>query len=207
VTAQIANRIHVGSKEHLLFADAMRGFFDRHGRPPFVARTTANWCGYRTEWRLTGERLYLVALVGTICRRQPDDGAEPTAACKIGHYGDCDRHSICLADICGAGPMCVFADWVSEDLRIASGEVLRYVHAGWGSRYEREECLCVRAGVLIDRFDLAPEADEQETQQLSVWRRFRSALMPLFATIRRYPGSVRSRYGHQISSLVPGFVR
>lgn len=44
----------------------------------------------------------------------------------------------------------VFADWVSDILRVPDGELLRYVHMGFESIYEREIELVVSEGVVVE---------------------------------------------------------
>jgi hypothetical protein len=46
----------------------------------------------------------------------------------------------------GEGPL--FADWFSGVLRITRGEILQYVHMGFGSVYEQEVHLKVENGVV-----------------------------------------------------------
>lgn len=47
------------------------------------------------------------------------------------------------------GPFPVFAHWVTGVLRIGQGELLHYVHMGFGSRYEQDLLLDVRQGRLV----------------------------------------------------------
>ncbi|MGE0766620.1 MAG: hypothetical protein AB7L90_09165 [Hyphomicrobiaceae bacterium] len=49
----------------------------------------------------------------------------------------------------GEAPL--FADWVTETLRVAQGHELTYVHMGFGTVYERDLLLDVRMGVLVSR--------------------------------------------------------
>lgn len=43
----------------------------------------------------------------------------------------------------------VKADWFSGELRIPDGKMIKYVHMGYGSAYEREIILKVEAGKVI----------------------------------------------------------
>lgn len=43
-----------------------------------------------------------------------------------------------------------FADWVTQDLEAWSGNLLHYVHAGYGSMYEENIIFKIEAGVLVD---------------------------------------------------------
>lgn len=44
----------------------------------------------------------------------------------------------------------IFADWVTAILRIPDGELLRYVHMGFGSVYEFETHLKIEQGIVVD---------------------------------------------------------
>jgi hypothetical protein len=48
-----------------------------------------------------------------------------------------------------AGPEPLPADWFTGTLRIPKGEVLLYVHMGFGSVYEQETHVKIEAGVVI----------------------------------------------------------
>jgi hypothetical protein len=44
----------------------------------------------------------------------------------------------------------VFADWFSGEIRIPQGEMLKYVHMGYQSIFEKDLFLKFKKGVLID---------------------------------------------------------
>jgi hypothetical protein len=43
----------------------------------------------------------------------------------------------------------VFASWFTGELRIPEGNLLRYVHMGFGSVHEQERFIRVEAGIII----------------------------------------------------------
>lgn len=43
----------------------------------------------------------------------------------------------------------LFADWVTETLRIANGKQLAYVHMGFGTVYEKDQFIKVQMGVVV----------------------------------------------------------
>ena len=43
----------------------------------------------------------------------------------------------------------LFADWVTETLRIAEGNALTYVHMGFGTVYEKDRFIKIRMGVVV----------------------------------------------------------
>lgn len=44
-----------------------------------------------------------------------------------------------------------FADWVSDTLRVVSGEIVNYHHDDWRSRWEKEELIAVENGIVRGR--------------------------------------------------------
>ncbi len=44
----------------------------------------------------------------------------------------------------------VFANWFSGEIKVPQGEMLEYVHAGYGSIFEKDLILVVENGVLIN---------------------------------------------------------
>ena len=45
----------------------------------------------------------------------------------------------------------LFADWVTEELRVSQGKLLTYVHMGFGSVFEKELLLDVQLGLVVRR--------------------------------------------------------
>jgi len=45
----------------------------------------------------------------------------------------------------------LFADWISETIRIPQGEQLEYVHMGFGSVYEQDLMIRIEKGVVVER--------------------------------------------------------
>lgn len=106
------------------------GFGGRRPKPDFDGFScTALWRGYVGTWEITHDRLYLVKLKGTL-----EDGSEAALATVFPDYPDR-----------------VFAHWYSGEIRIPEGKLLKYVHMGFGSRYERDLLLTFSNGVLLSR--------------------------------------------------------
>lgn len=86
------------------------------------------WCWRRhtAQWKIEQDHLYLVAIHATF-----EDGAKVT-----------------LEDFFPGYPERVFAHWFSGELHCPRGELLRYVHAGFASRYAEELVIEVERGVV-----------------------------------------------------------
>ena len=87
---------------------------------------TALWRGYVGTWEIIDGRLYLIELHGEL----EGGGA---ASLATGFPGFPDR---------------VFAHWYSGTLRIPQGKMLKYLHMGYGSTYERDLFLEIEKGVV-----------------------------------------------------------
>ena len=92
-------------------------YFELSGNHPcFEATCTALWRGYIGSWEITGDRLYLVGLNGTL-----KDGTEVNVETILPGY-----------------PGRVFAHWFNGTLRAPRGKQLEYVHAGYASVFEQD---------------------------------------------------------------------
>jgi hypothetical protein len=128
MTAQIAERLTYQGQAWSLCANPLDDYFAMGGeRPPFQWNCTALWRGYVGQWEIRDDRLYLLALHGTL-----KDGA-----------------SASLATVFPDFPDRVFAHWYSGTLRIPQGKQLKYVHMGYGSTYEQDLLLEIERGVLV----------------------------------------------------------
>ena len=78
------------------------------------------------SWEITGDRLYLVGLSGTL-----DDGTEGDIETLFPGYPDR-----------------VFAHWFSGTLRAPRGKLLDYVHAGYASKFEQDLLITIEQGCV-----------------------------------------------------------
>ena len=152
MTAQVANRIYINGSYRPLLSSPEQGFWQQLGsRPSFRRQSTDNWSGYISHWAVREEELYLTDIIGEVCRRDPQDGAESSSWCAVGHFGDCEGAKTVLSDICAVPFGGIPAVWDSGELRIPQGEVVEYVHAGWDSGYERDLVLKVAGGKIVSQ--------------------------------------------------------
>ena len=128
MTAQIGEKLIYQGKEHQMAAEPLSGYWALGGpNPNFEMRSTALWRGYIGTWSIIDNRLYLVGIDANYV-----DGREYTLETLFPGY-----------------PERVFAHWFSGRLRLPQGEIIHYVHAGYGSVYETELFLDFEDGVLI----------------------------------------------------------
>lgn len=128
MTAQIAERLRYQGQTWSMCDNPLDDYFAFGGvRPGFQWDCTALWRGYVGLWEILNDRLYLLELHGTL-----EDGTAASLASVFPDY-----------------PERVFAHWYSGTLRIPQGRLLKYVHMGYGSSYERDLLLEIERGVLV----------------------------------------------------------
>lgn len=107
----------------------------------FVPDSTACWRGYYGWWSIENDKLYLTNLIAYI-PKQTDEKIDARRALfyseKVG------------LEYLFPGQDKVFAEWFSGELRIPHGKMLRYVHQGYASIYEKELFLKIVNGKLVD---------------------------------------------------------
>ena len=129
MTAQSPERIVYMGKRLSMCTEPLEDYFSKGGiRPNLRRSSTALWRRYIGSWEIVDDRLYLTDLDGWL-----EDGTRVTAGMIFPGFPDK-----------------VFAQWYSGQLRIPEGELLKYVHMGYGSTYERDLLLEVRDGVVIE---------------------------------------------------------
>ncbi len=131
MTAQIAETLILDGRKFAMCSEPLEYFFRFGGaRPDFAERSTALWRGYIGIWEIIDDRLYLIDLRGTL-----RNGGDASLQTVFPDY-----------------PVRVFAHWYSGTLRIPQGQMLEYVHAGYGSIYERDLMIEIEHGVLVSSF-------------------------------------------------------
>lgn len=128
MTAQIAERLLYQGQTWSMCSNPLNDYFAFGGASPgFRWECTALWRGYVGLWEILDDRLYLLELNGTL-----EDGSAASLASVFPDY-----------------PERVFAHWYSGTLRIPQGRLLKYVHMGYGSTYERDLLLEIERGVVV----------------------------------------------------------
>lgn len=127
-TAQFAEILHYKGKKHFMFSTPLESYFSfENPKPPlFKFESTACWRGYIGEWEIKDEFLYLVSLKNC-------DGKQEIPIEKI---------------MQGKKPP-VKATWFSGILRIPQGKMLRYVHMGFESQYEKDFFIWIENGKVV----------------------------------------------------------
>lgn len=167
MTAQCPDRLLYQGRHYALFANPLESFFKKHPpRPSFAAKSTANWRGYVAAWEIAGDRLFLTDFAGGVCTKAPEPGGKPSSWCNVGHRGGCSIKGIGLGDLFQSSERKVFADWFSGVLRLPHGDMVEYVHQGYGSRFERYLLVKVENGRVVGTKIVGAEQYERDRAAL-----------------------------------------
>jgi hypothetical protein len=131
MTAQVSEKLIYKGQELNLCAEPLHTYLETiRGDLKFVAHSSANWRGYVGTWCIEDERLYLAKLNGTV------------------REGEFER-AIELGYLFPDYPVGVFAHWFTGELRCVQGGLLKYVHMGYSSTYEKDLFIRIQNGVVL----------------------------------------------------------
>jgi hypothetical protein len=130
-TAQYPDKIYFEGRLYKLHSNPMEAYFeknpDKKPRSPIIS--TALWRGYVATFEIdTGGGLYL----------------KDIEALTPGNDGDSEFKSV-IDDVVPRGQR-LKIDWFTGLLVLPSGEIVNYVHMGYGSTYEKYTLLEIAAG-------------------------------------------------------------
>jgi hypothetical protein len=131
MTAQVPDLLNFRGGEYQLCTNPLHVYLATGACSlKFYATSTALWRGYVATWSIENDHLYLIKLQ---CWIKSDDGTVRVAE---------------LAALFPDYPDGVFAHWFTGALRCPNGPLLKYVHGGYASTYEKDLVVVVRQGVV-----------------------------------------------------------
>jgi hypothetical protein len=142
-TAQEPDRIMIEGKEYSLNTNPLSAHLAQTGWTPSKDAViwSSNWRGYIATWAI--EEGQLVLLDATT--RLP--GGRPSA-----------ERVVSIREALFPSQPRVVADWYTGALIIPDGELVDYVHMGYGSSYDHYQVIRVVAGEVIEHLSLDGEA-------------------------------------------------
>ena len=128
MTAQMHEIIFYEGEEYGMATEPLEPYLESLKDKPLIEPTsTACWRGYLGTWEVRGKKLYLIGLeVST---------------------GGLEEEGM---DYIFQGKKEIFAGWFSGRIIIPHGKLLKYVHMGYESIYEKELYLDFENGILVD---------------------------------------------------------
>lgn len=126
MTAQFREVLFYKGEKMGMAAEPLRPYLNSRDDINLRSNCSACWRGYIGNWEIKEEKLYLVELKFDF---------------NEGDYLE-------MEDLF-PGQTVVFAEWFSGEIRIPTGNMLEYIHMGYGSIYEKDIYLEFKNGHLI----------------------------------------------------------
>ncbi|WP_140909731.1 hypothetical protein [Cognatiluteimonas lumbrici] len=142
-TSQVPDKLILDGEQLSLATNPLASLI-RTGRiklPEPAEHWSSNWRGYVATWSIRDDRLLLTKIDVLL---KPEHSKEDVDAVPVN----------VLPQLFNGEPE-VFADWFSGTLIVPRGEIVNYVHMGYGSTYERYTVLHLAQGRLLSRQDLS----------------------------------------------------
>ncbi len=132
-TAQIGDVLIIDGDTSFIFSNPLEPYFKTKGERSINGQElyglcTALWRGYIATWEIKNDSLFLVNVVTNGCSDNP----------------------ISLDIESEFGSKKVFANWVTTTLLSPKGRLIKYVHMGYASHYEKEDYYAVNQGIIVD---------------------------------------------------------
>ena len=127
MTSQIRENLFYKGEEKSMASEPLNDYLRNRIDIKFIKHSSACWRGYYGEWEITDNKLYLIGLVA-----------------YIEEYKEVDLNYLF------PGQNKVFADWYSGEICIPQGKMVKYVHLGYHSEFEKYLILKFDKGVLSE---------------------------------------------------------
>lgn len=133
MTAQIREKLIYNEEEYYMATEPLQPYLEEK-KIVFDYLSTACWRGYVGEWIVEDNKLYLTNLEANIVRENQDSSEEYETVGLEYLFPNEEK---------------VFAKWFTGVVRIPHGKMLRYIHSGYASIYEKELYLEFASGILV----------------------------------------------------------
>ena len=133
MTAQSMEIIFIDGNKYYMASEPFEKYImNIKEAPDFFPPNTGCWRGYTGTWKIENDKLYLISLSGYIKTQEKE-------------YQGIDMNYFF------PNQKIVFADWFSGELRIPEGKIVKYIHMGYESLYEKDLLLKIENGNVVDR--------------------------------------------------------
>jgi len=183
-TAQESDYIIINGKIESLNTNPLRPYLDMHpdSLPKTDIQSTGNWRGYVATWEIADDKLVLKKIEVEYSSPASDDSHSSSSR---------DVTPQLFAD---AGN--TVATWYSGTLIIPKGEIVQYVHMGYGSTYDRYSIISVKDGLLTRYLDLS----------LKEFEAFRDEKFEAYKKSEKYAETYR-KSKKQLGDYTEGFIK
>lgn len=145
-TGQNGDIIYIDGKQWVLlgkpvYADSVLWNDLKAALPEKRSFTTANWDGYTAYWSISQEKLFLDSIKYDLYDKATKKSHTECMPSDImlrvfKKYTDGNR---------------IVAAWFNDDIRVASGEMIYYMHDGYERNYEYEQIISIDHGKLTEK--------------------------------------------------------
>jgi hypothetical protein len=153
MTAQFRETLEYNGVKYYLATEPLEPYLKKHNIN-FYAWCTACWRGYTCKWAIEDDMLYLTDLYGFI---STDDNNDL-------------KDMIVSLDYLFPGQDKVLADWFSGTIRIPHGKMIRYIHQGYESVYEKELFLKIVNGKCVGVREINNTQDNEFISNMDDWK-------------------------------------
>lgn len=178
MTAQSGDRLIYNNEEYSIATEPLYKFLKTYKEKyNFISFSSANWRGYHATWKIKLDALYLIDFSGNV----------GTSMVDFKHVD---------FDFISPNKKELYAFWFTGEIRVPQGELLQYVHHGYGSVFEKDMILVFRNGRLLTKRivenNLEEEVNSQELKKEvrklirnSKWRSTKLMLNALFNNVKK----------------------
>lgn len=178
MTAQLGEILLYKEEYFRIATEPLNQYLKNRTDISFISYSTACWRGYFGSWEIIDDKLYLIELNANI---------KGNIAIELSYLFPDENK--------------VFANWFSGEIKVPQGEMLEYVHAGYGAIFEKDLILVVENGVLINEYVINNSVEYYErlmkTKKLQRKETIRKIIFPIILFMFVLIGTVIS-----MSSLV-----
>lgn len=136
MTAQSMEQIIYDGKSMYMAAEPLEQYLASLPDPiEFIAPHTACWRGYKGEWEISDDKLFLTGFTGYV-----NSAEEMYKTVDLSYLFPYKKR--------------VFAGWFSGEIRIPLGEMVHYIHMGYESMYEKDLYIEVLNGNVISKIEV-----------------------------------------------------
>lgn len=139
-TGQVPDYLVIDSDTFAIFSNPLESYFEEENNREISGLrgcgSTACWRGYKAFWLLSNDSLFLTKI--TSCHSF--DWCKDIRDADLGIMFGNEYNS-----------KTVFASWFTGGILIPKGNLIQYVHMGYGSIYEEEETIIFKRGTEIKR--------------------------------------------------------
>lgn len=178
-TGQIADKIIYNGETYSLFTNPLEPFFEQHPDLRPECTNTACWRGYVATFEIRDNQLVVKDVV-------------------IPHF---DRADSSIFKGLFPEQEKVVVTWMSGILTLPCGELVNYVHMGYGSTYERYKLIQIDKGNLVQERDFTMQEYED----------YRMAQYKAFQKTKKYKEAVKEFrqsefYDEQMEKMLDDFI-